>query len=125
MTHLMIVESPNKCNIIESYLGQGWIVKASMGHVHFIVLQIVVDREQVIRQFKPIDYVEVWILLETDGVIWQAKWKPGDLIPESQKHWTDTEFVERVARFQDVKVVWVEKTQYSRHPPPPFITSIL
>jgi DNA topoisomerase-1 len=30
---LLIVESPSKCKAIEGYLGPGWIVKASMGHV--------------------------------------------------------------------------------------------
>lgn len=30
---LVIVESPAKCKTIEGYLGQGWVVKASMGHV--------------------------------------------------------------------------------------------
>ena len=33
MLNLIIVESPNKCKKIQAYLGQGWIVKASMGHV--------------------------------------------------------------------------------------------
>ena len=34
MSHnLLIVESPNKCKKIQSILGDGWIVKASMGHV--------------------------------------------------------------------------------------------
>jgi len=33
MTNLVIVESPNKCKKIQAYLGDGWIVKASMGHV--------------------------------------------------------------------------------------------
>jgi len=31
--NLLIVESPNKCKKIQSYLGAGWVVKASMGHV--------------------------------------------------------------------------------------------
>ncbi len=31
--NLVIVESPNKCKKIQGYLGQGWIVKASLGHV--------------------------------------------------------------------------------------------
>ena len=30
---LVIVESPNKCKKIQGYLGQGWVVKASLGHV--------------------------------------------------------------------------------------------
>jgi DNA topoisomerase-1 len=33
MTHLVIVESPNKCKKIQAYLGPGWTVKASLGHV--------------------------------------------------------------------------------------------
>ena len=33
MPNLVIVESPNKCKKIQAYLGNGWIVKASMGHV--------------------------------------------------------------------------------------------
>lgn len=33
MKKLVIVESPNKCKKIQAYLGDGWIVKASMGHV--------------------------------------------------------------------------------------------
>ena len=30
---IVIVESPNKCKKIQSYLGSGWIVKASAGHI--------------------------------------------------------------------------------------------
>jgi len=33
MTNLMIVESPTKSKKIQSYLGDGWIVKPSMGHI--------------------------------------------------------------------------------------------
>ena len=33
MSRLVIVESPNKCKKIQGYLGQGWVVKASLGHV--------------------------------------------------------------------------------------------
>ncbi len=33
MGNLVIVESPNKCKKIQGYLGQGWVVKASLGHV--------------------------------------------------------------------------------------------
>ena len=33
MSQLVIVESPNKCKKIQGYLGQGWLVKASLGHV--------------------------------------------------------------------------------------------
>ena len=33
MTNLVIIESPNKANKIKSYLGPGWTVMASFGHV--------------------------------------------------------------------------------------------
>ena len=33
MKKLVIVESPNKCKKIQSYLGNDWVVKASMGHI--------------------------------------------------------------------------------------------
>jgi len=33
MHQLLIVESPNKCKKIQGYLGAGWVVKASLGHV--------------------------------------------------------------------------------------------
>ena len=33
MSKLVIVESPAKCSKIAGYLGEGWTVMASMGHI--------------------------------------------------------------------------------------------
>jgi DNA topoisomerase-1 len=33
MTNLVIVESPAKCAKIQGFLGQGWKVIASLGHI--------------------------------------------------------------------------------------------
>ncbi|MFK5892420.1 MAG: type I DNA topoisomerase [Pseudomonadota bacterium] len=50
MTNLVIVESPNKCKKIQSYLGDGYIVKASMGHVRDLPSKVMgVD----LTTFKP------------------------------------------------------------------------
>jgi DNA topoisomerase IA len=33
MTNLLIVESPAKCKKIQGFLGAGWRVQATMGHI--------------------------------------------------------------------------------------------
>jgi DNA topoisomerase-1 len=95
------------------------------GRVQSVALRLVVEREREIRGFKPTAYVEVWLLFQTDGVSWQAKWQPGKLMPEGKQHWTDRAFAERVVQMRDVTVTSVEKTTRTRRPPPPFITSSL
>jgi DNA topoisomerase-1 len=95
------------------------------GRVQSVALRLVVEREREIHSFKPMDYVEVWLKFETDGVAWQAQWRPGELMPEGQSHWTDKAFAERVAQLRDVTVTSVLKTTRNRRPPPPFITSSL
>ncbi len=37
--NLMIVESPAKCKKIQSYLGNGWVVEASYGHIRDLPLK--------------------------------------------------------------------------------------
>jgi DNA topoisomerase-1 len=95
------------------------------GRVQSVALRLVVEREREIQGFRPTAYVEVWLQFETDGVSWQAKWRPGKLMPEGMQHWTDRAFAERVAQLRDVTVMSVQKTKRSRRPPPPFITSSL
>lgn len=51
MIKLVIVESPNKCKKIQSYLGNDWVVKASMGHIRDLPQkEMGVDLES----FKPV-----------------------------------------------------------------------
>lgn len=95
------------------------------GRVQSVALRVVVERELEISRFKPVDYVEVWLLFETDTIAWRAKWQPGALMPEGHKHWTNSRFAGQVAQMRDVSVKSVEKTQRIRRPPPPFITSTL
>jgi len=50
MNKLVIVESPNKCKKIQSFLGDGWTVKASFGHVRDLPVKTMgVD----LNTFKP------------------------------------------------------------------------
>ena len=50
MTHLVIVESPAKCQKIQGFLGQGWRVIATMGHIR--ALQQDLDAVGMERDFE-------------------------------------------------------------------------
>lgn len=50
MTHLVIVESPAKCQKIQGFLGQGWRVIATMGHIR--ALQHDLDAVGLERDFE-------------------------------------------------------------------------
>jgi DNA topoisomerase-1 len=95
------------------------------GRVQSVALRLVVERELAIKNFVPTAYVEVWLQFNTEGISWKAQWRPGTLLPEGQKHWTDREFAERVAQLSDMVVVSVETKRRTRRSPPPFITSSL
>lgn len=99
-----------------------WI---TAGRVQSVALRIVVERELAIMDFRQTPYVEVFLHFETDDLHWLAQWVPGNLLAEGQKHWTDRAFAEQVATITEVDVQAIEKTQRSRRPPPPFITSSL
>ena len=51
MVNLLVVESPAKCKKIASYLGQGWIVLATMGHIR--ALEESLDAVGLERDFEP------------------------------------------------------------------------
>ena len=53
---LIIVESPAKCSKIQSYLGDGYIVKATMGHIR--ALDESLDSVGIERDWAP-RYVEL------------------------------------------------------------------
>ena len=48
---LVIVESPGKCKTIQGYLGHGWRVMASMGHLRALVPAL--DSVGITREFEP------------------------------------------------------------------------
>ena len=48
---LVIVESPGKCKTIQEYLGHGWRVMASMGHLRALVPAL--DSVGITREFEP------------------------------------------------------------------------
>jgi DNA topoisomerase-1 len=51
MVNLLVVESPAKCKKIASFLGQGWIVLATMGHIR--ALEESLDAIGIERDFEP------------------------------------------------------------------------
>jgi DNA topoisomerase-1 len=51
MVKLVIVESPAKCSKIQSYLGEGYIVKATMGHIRALVPKI--DSVGITKEWEP------------------------------------------------------------------------
>lgn len=95
------------------------------GRVQSVALRIVAERELEIINFQPTRYVEVYLKFKTDEIFWQAKWVPGDLMPELQNHWTDRAFAEQVAKLREASIASVKTKKRSRLPPPPFITSTL
>ena len=80
---LMIVESPTKCKKISGYLGQGWVVKASVGHVRdlpkkelgvdpdnrfrpsYVVSE---DKQRVVRDLQTAakNAEEIWLAMDPD-----------------------------------------------------------
>ena len=48
---LVIVESPGKCKTIQGYLGHGWRVMASIGHLRALVPAL--DSVGITREFEP------------------------------------------------------------------------
>jgi DNA topoisomerase-1 len=51
MVNLLVVESPAKCKKIAGFLGQGWIVLATMGHIR--ALEETLDAVGLERDFEP------------------------------------------------------------------------
>ncbi|MES9940279.1 MAG: type I DNA topoisomerase [Candidatus Thiodiazotropha sp. 6PLUC2] len=95
------------------------------GRVQSVALRIVADRELEILNFRPKDYVEVYLHFDTDNIRWKAKWMPGDLLPEVEKYWTNRAFAQHVADIRNVIVTSIDRSKRSNRPPPPFITSTL
>ncbi len=97
----------------------------SAGRVQSVALRLVVERELEIKNFKATLYVEVYLLFETSGLHWKAKWMPPAQLMGNQKYWTDRAFAEQVSSINEVDVIAIEQKQRNRRPPAPFITSTL
>lgn len=95
------------------------------GRVQSVALRIVAERELEILNFKPKDYVEVYLHFNTDNIRWKAKWVPGDLLPELERYWTNREVALQVSGIRNVSVNSLDRSKKSNRPPPPFITSTL
>lgn len=97
----------------------------SAGRVQSVALRLVVERELEIRNFKPMPYVEVNLIFDTNSVKWKAKWIPPEDLMNGQAYWTDREFAEKVASINEVDITNIDQKQRNRRPPAPFITSTL
>jgi DNA topoisomerase IA len=87
------------------------------GRVQSVALRIVADRELEILNFRPKDYVEVYLHFNTDNIRWKAKWIPGDLLPEVEKYGTNRAFAQHAADIRNVIVTsatWVLMEAASR-----------
>ena len=89
-TKLVIVESPAKCSKIQSFLGAGWQVMASMGHIRALAHSLeavgiernweplyedlATKREQITKLRKAAKDAEVWLATDDDregeGIAW-------------------------------------------------------
>lgn len=87
---LLIVESPAKCSKIQSFLGAGWQVMASMGHIRALVEkldavgidrdwspmyeELATKKDQIAKLKKAVKGAEVWLATDDDregeGIAW-------------------------------------------------------
>ncbi len=100
------------------------------GRVQSVAVRIVAEREIEIQAFKPVSYVEVFLIFNTDEIYWRAQWIPGALLPEGETRWMNKTFAERVfaehvSNITDVCVVESITQKKSRRAPPPFTTASL
>jgi len=86
-------------------------------------VRLVVDREREILAFKVTEHYGVLIDFDTDGVDWQAAWKPQ--LPEGVTIWTDKAAATKVSGLREFNVTGLDKTEATRKPPAPFTTSTL
>lgn len=98
--------------------------KASAGRVQSVAMRLVVEKELEIAAFKPTNHFGVSAILETDGLNWQAQWKP--VLAKDQEYMTDKARAQQVAStVKRLEVLDVEMKAKARKAPAPFTTSTL
>ncbi len=95
------------------------------GRVQSVAVRLVVEKEQQINAFAPIDYFDVELAFVAGNFVWKAEWLSADYLHEGQRYNQDVSLAELIAATRRVKVITTETSPYSRRPPAPFITSTL
>ena len=108
----------------------------SAGRVQTVALRLIVERERLIRAFKPVEYWTVDALLHPDGQA-GASFKARLVGVDGQRISVDTVSAPAFPGEQDAKsalaaleksnwtIASIDKKQRKQNPPPPFITSQL
>lgn len=97
-------------------------VGLSAGRVQSPAVMLVVDREEAIKAFKPMQHYGVRLHF-SDG--WHGDWAVRKLLPKEQEIWTDKAFALEVAKVRDVSVEDFKESETLRAPPAPFTTSTM
>src|SRR5438552_3532032 len=117
---LVIVESPTKAKTIGKYLGAGYDVKATVGHVRDLP-----EREREIRAFTPQEYWSIEALLASNGQTFEAALaKIGGHKPQLHSAEEAQAVVDAVRKLPFV-VTKVEKRHRRKNPAAPFTTSTI
>lgn len=96
--------------------------KLSLGRVQTVAVRLLVDLENAIRAFVPINHFGV--RLEFDGG-WYADWRVKAHLPREQHFFLDESFAKRVALIRQVTVHSCDEKKARRAPPAPFVTATL
>ncbi|MBI2008616.1 type I DNA topoisomerase, partial [Candidatus Amesbacteria bacterium] len=100
----------------------------SAGRVQSVAVRLVVEREREIEAFKPEEYWDIWVELETQNSKIKNQNHNSKFKTKLIDKVTDrdgAERVERDLRVAEYGVVGVERKEFSRAPPAPFTTSTL
>ena len=96
----------------------------SAGRVQSPALRLIVEREEAIRAFQPINHVQV-VAHVALPLPWSAQWDFSPFAKRDQAYWLDRGVAEGVAVVTQLTIQSVEPSQFQRRPLPPFTTSTL